>query len=100
MPPDPPSVLAPLALDTIFAGLTINCFHRSCYFKWGIVSIILRILLTQKDVSFLSRKGCTFRIMQRYIMLKILDIFKINALQTAKFMFSNYHQNLPSVFSN
>ena len=32
--------------------------------------------------------------------LKILDIFKINALQTAKFMFSYYHQNLPSVFSN
>ena len=32
--------------------------------------------------------------------LKILDIFKINVLQTAKFMFSYYHQNLPSVFSN
>ena len=32
--------------------------------------------------------------------LKILDIFKISALQTAKFMFSYYHQNLPSVFSN
>ena len=31
--------------------------------------------------------------------LKILDIFKINALQTAKFMFSYYHQNLPGVFS-
>ena len=63
----PPSVLAPSALDAIFAGLTINCFHRSCYFKWVIVSIILRILRTQKDVSFLSRKGCTFRIMQRYV---------------------------------
>ena len=32
--------------------------------------------------------------------LKILDIFKISALQTAKFMFSHYHQNLPSVLSN
>ena len=25
MPPDPPSVLVPSALDTIFAGLTLNC---------------------------------------------------------------------------
>ena len=32
--------------------------------------------------------------------LKILDIFKVSALQTAKFMFFYYHQNLPSVFSN
>ena len=67
MPPDPPSVLAPSVLDIIFAGLTLNCFRRACYFQSVILSILLRILRTQKDVSFLSRKGCTFRIIQRYI---------------------------------
>ena len=30
MPPDPPSVLAPLALDSILAGPTLNCFRRAC----------------------------------------------------------------------
>ena len=30
MPPDPPSVLAPLLLDPLLAGSTLNCFHRSC----------------------------------------------------------------------
>ena len=43
MPPDPPSVLAPSVLDTIFAGLTLNCFRRACYFQSVILSIILRI---------------------------------------------------------
>ena len=62
MPPEPPSVLVPSALHIIFAGITLNCFHRACYFQWVILSIILRILRTQKDASFLSRKGCTFRI--------------------------------------
>ena len=62
MPPDPARVLMPSALHIIFAGLTLNCFRRACYFQWVILSIILRILRTQKDVSFLSRKGCTFRI--------------------------------------
>ena len=57
MPPDPPSVLAPSALDSIFAGLTLNCFRRACYFQSVILTIILRILRTQKDVSSLSRKG-------------------------------------------
>ena len=33
MPPDPPSGLAPSALDTIFAGLTLNFFRRACYFQ-------------------------------------------------------------------
>ena len=28
--PDPPSVLAPPALDPLSAGSTPNCFHRSC----------------------------------------------------------------------
>ena len=51
MPPDPPTVLAPSALDTIFARL-----NRACYYQWVILSIILRILPTQKDVSFLIRK--------------------------------------------
>ena len=67
MPPDPPSVLVPLALDAIFAGLTLNCFRRACYYHWVILIIISHILCTQKHVSFLSRKGCTFRIIQRYI---------------------------------
>ena len=30
MLPDPPSILAPLALDPRSAGSTLNCFHRSC----------------------------------------------------------------------
>ena len=30
MPPDPPSVLTPPVLDPLSAGLTMNCFHRSC----------------------------------------------------------------------
>ena len=55
MPPDPPSALAPAALDTIFAGLTLNCSRRACYYQWVILSIILRILRTQNYVSFLSR---------------------------------------------
>ena len=69
MPQDPPSVLALSTLDTIFAGLTLNCFCRAVYFQWQwvILSIILHILLTQKDVSFLSREACTFRIIKRYI---------------------------------
>ena len=55
--PDPPTVLAPPALDTIFARITLNCFRRACYYQWIILSIILRILRTQKDVSFSIEKG-------------------------------------------
>ena len=45
MPPDPPpSLLAASALDTILAGLTLNCFRRACYFQSVKLSIILRIL--------------------------------------------------------
>ena len=59
--PDPPSALAPLALDLIFAGLTLNCFRRACYYQWVILSIILRVLNYTKRCFFLSvRKGCTF----------------------------------------
>ena len=65
--PVSPSVLAPSALHTSFARLTLKCFRRACYFQSVILRIILRILRTQKDVSFLSRKGCTFRIIQRCI---------------------------------
>ena len=71
MPPDPPpslSLLAPSALDTIWAGLTLNCFRRAGYFQSVILAMILRILRTQKDVSFLSRKGCTSRIVQTYVL--------------------------------
>ena len=50
--PDPPSILALLALNPIFAGLTMNCFCWLCYYQWVILSIILHILITQKDVSF------------------------------------------------
>ena len=67
MPRDLPSLLAPSALDTIWAQLTLNCFRRAGYFQWVILTMILRVLRTQKDVSFLSRKGCTSRIVQRYI---------------------------------
>ena len=65
--PGPPSVLAPSALDTIWAGLTLNCFHQAGYFQSVTLTMILRILRTQKDVYFLSRKGCTSRIVQRHI---------------------------------
>ena len=68
MPPDPPSLLEPSALNTIFAGLTLNYFRWACYDQWVILGIILCILPTQKDVSFLSRKGCTFRIIQIYVL--------------------------------
>ena len=30
MPPDPPSVPVPPALDPLSAGSTLNCFHGSC----------------------------------------------------------------------
>ena len=66
--PGPPSLLAPLALDTICAGLTLNCFRRPGYFQSVILTVILRILRIQKDVSFLSKKGCTSRIVQIYIL--------------------------------
>ena len=72
MPPDPPTLLAPLALDTIWAGLTLNCFRQASYFQSVTLTMILRILRTQKDVSFLSRKGCTSRIVQRYIFYGLL----------------------------
>ena len=68
MPPDPPSILAPSALDTISAGLILNCFRQAGYFQSVTLTSILRILRTQKDVSFLSRKGCTSRIVQIYVL--------------------------------
>ena len=75
MPPDPPSVLAPSALDPIFACPTLNCFRLACYYQWVTVRIILRILITQKHFSFLSRIGCTFRIIHIdiYIFLRAAD---------------------------
>ena len=68
MPPHPPSLLAPSALDANWAGLTLNCFRPAGYFQSVILTMILRILRTQKDVSFLSRKGCTSHTVQRYIL--------------------------------
>ena len=38
MPPDPSSVLAPLALHTILAGPTPNSFCRACAFISGFTS--------------------------------------------------------------
>ena len=55
------------APDTIWAGLTLNYFRQVGYFQSVTLTMILRILRTQKDVSFLSRKGRTSRIVQRYI---------------------------------
>ena len=49
--PGSPSFRAPSALDPIFAGTTLNCFRRACYYQWVTVIIILCILITQKDVS-------------------------------------------------
>ena len=59
MPPDPPSVLGawPSFCQT-------NSELLACYYQLVVLSIILHILITQKDVSFFSRKGCTFRIKQ------------------------------------
>ena len=67
MPSYPPSLLAPLALDTIWAGITLNCFGRAGDFQSVIITMIFGNLRTQKDVSLLSRKGCTSCIVQRYI---------------------------------
>ena len=50
--PGPLTVLASLALHPIFAGLTLNCFRRACYYQWVILSIILRIIITQKIFLF------------------------------------------------
>ena len=63
--PDLPSLLAPSALDTIWAGLTLNCFRQAGYFQSVTLTMILRILRPQKDVSFLSRKGCTKGLLKR-----------------------------------
>ena len=60
-------------LDPIFAVIILNCFRRACYYQWILVSIMLRILNTQKHFSCFSRKGCTFRILQRCI-LRTADI--------------------------
>ena len=54
---DRPSVLAPLALNPIFAGLTLNCFCQACCYQWVILSIILRILRWLEIVSWRARPG-------------------------------------------
>ena len=61
---------APLVYSCLWQSTL--CFRRACYYQLVVLSIILRILITQKDVSFFSRKGCTFRIMQRYIFQGLL----------------------------
>ena len=35
MPPDPPSVLTPLAFDSILARPTLNCFHQACNYMYN-----------------------------------------------------------------
>ena len=61
MPQDPPSVL-----DPIFAGLTLNCFRRACYYQWVILGIILRILITQKDEFLFSAEKGAPSLLYRY----------------------------------
>ena len=58
MPPGPSIETVPSALDHIIAGPTLNYFRWACYYQWVIVSIILRILITQKHFSFFTRKRC------------------------------------------
>ena len=52
MPPDPPSVLAPLALHPIFAGLTLNYFRR------------LPMANTRYDITYLNytKRGLFFSV--------------------------------------
>ena len=50
-------------------------FDRELLLRTGnviLVSIMLRILITQKHFSFFTRKGCTFRIIHRYIFYGLL----------------------------
>ena len=55
IPPDLPSVFAPLLLDPVFDGLTLNCFRQACYYQCALGNtLILLILITQKDVSLFS----------------------------------------------
>ena len=68
IPADSRFILPPKGLHTILAGQTLNCFRRACYYQCVKLGIILRILRRQKDASFLSGKGCTFRIIQIYIL--------------------------------
>ena len=58
IPPDPPSVLAPLALDAISQLLPPGLLLPMGNTQYNV---------HKKDVSFLSRKGCTFGFIQRYI---------------------------------
>ena len=53
------------AQNVHFKKLNFNISRDN--FQSVILTMILRILRTQKYVSFLSRKGCTSRIVQRYI---------------------------------
>ena len=50
--------------------------------QWVIITIILRILIAQKHFSIFTRKGCTFRIIQRYI-LRTADIIRSTQAQSA-----------------
>ena len=54
MPPDPPSLLAPSALNTIWAGLTLNCFRRAGYFQSVILTMTLRISYVHKKMFLFS----------------------------------------------
>ena len=45
MLPDPLSLLVPLALDPTFAGLTLNCFRRACYYQ---------LVNTQYNITYLN----------------------------------------------
>ena len=51
-PGAPTSLLAPSAVDTIWARLALNCFRRAGYFQSVILTMILRVLRTQKGCFF------------------------------------------------
>ena len=57
MPPDPPSVPAPLALDSILTGPTLNCFRRACN-TCTLTSFQLFFYLGTRTKSLAGFRGC------------------------------------------
>ena len=55
MPPDPPSLLAPSVLDTIWAGLILNCFRRAGYFQSVVLTYVSYV--HKRMFLFLVEKG-------------------------------------------
>ena len=74
MPPDPPSVFAPFGAQDYFCRTNFELLPPALLLPLGNTqyNITYRILCTQKDVSFLSRKRCTFCIIQIYVFQVLL----------------------------